>query len=349
MRFGVREIAEVTFRPLAAMDIGKQHFEKYQPCLFIDTATASNMEVATTTVYAQGGRGNARLIAWEGEKTATFTITDALLSPISFSMLSGAGVIDSNASQKVVHLTLEGEVKSGTTNDYVLVDKNDFLGYKIITKAGQAAGSSSPISINSTTIDYDDYKIYGMILDDQQVSVVDYLGEGEITNSELDSNGDLKISLQGKNATLTGHICRIDCYAVTESAQVTTLTVDAENFGGTFYIEAETLFRDEATGHDFPATFIIPKGKIQGNFTFSMAATGDPSTFDFTIDCTLGTIRGETKKVLYAIDIIDNISSDSHVESNADNVDYPTVTTVNGVSTTSWAHNSYGQTGETGE
>ena len=75
MRFGVREIAEVTFRPLAELDIGSQHFEKYQPCLFIDTATASNMEVATTTVYAQGGRGNARLIAWEGEKTATFTVS----------------------------------------------------------------------------------------------------------------------------------------------------------------------------------------------------------------------------------------------------------------------------------
>jgi hypothetical protein len=335
MRFGVREIAEVTFRPLAAMDIGKQHFEKYQPCLFIDTATASNMEVATTTVYAQGGRGNARLIAWEGEKTATFTITDALLSPISFSMLSGAGVIDSDAGTKIVHLTLEGEVKDGTTNDYVIVKQSDFLGYKIITK-------ETPPSINGTAITYDDYKIFGMVLDDQQVSVVDYLGEGEITESEVvttgDDKGNLKVTLKGHDDKLVGHICRIDCYAVTETAQVTTLTVDAENFGGTFYIEAETLFRDEATGHDFPATFIIPKGKIQGNFTFSMAATGDPSTFDFTIDCTLGTIRGETKKVLYAIDIIDNISSDSHTESNVDNLDYPT--TANG--TTTWEHNSYG-------
>ena len=45
-----------------------------------------------------------------------------------------------------------------------------------------------------------------------------------------------------------------------------------------------------------------------------MAATGDPSTFDFTIDCTLGSVRGSNQKVLYAIDIIDNISSDSHAE-----------------------------------
>ena len=337
MRFGVREIAEVTFRPLADLDIGKQHFEANQPCLFIDTATASNMEVATTTVYAQGGRGNARLIAWEGEKTATFTITDALLSPISFSMLSGAGVIDSNAGTKIIHLTLDGTVKTVTGGDKVVVKAADFAGYIPITSGGQAASTAwSAENIggyvtldNSATgkVAYRDYKIYGMVLDKAQTSVEDYLGSTEISSSAIAASddttvgvkaGDLVITLNASDSQYSGRICRIDCYAVTQTAQITTLTVDAENFGGTFYIEAETLFRDEATGHDFPATFIIPKGKIQGNFTFSMAATGDPSTFDFTIDCTLGSVRGSNQKVLYAIDIIDNISADSHNETADD-------------------------------
>lgn len=330
MRFGVREIAEVTFRPLAPLDIGSQHFEKYQPCLFIDTATASNLEVSTTTVYAQGGRGNARLIAWEGEKTATFTITDALLSPISFSMLSGAGVIDSAAGEKVVHLTLDGIVKKVTGGDKIVVKASDFRGYTpIVSKT--ATDTDNP--------EYSDYKIYGMVLDSEQSSVVDYLGSNEIEKSEIaaaaDSTngiatGDLVVTLK-KTAgdKYKDRICRIDCYATTTTAQVTTLTVDAENFGGTFYIEAETLFRDEATGHDFPATFIIPKGKIQGNFTFSMAATGDPSTFDFTIDCTLGSVRGSNKKVLYAIDIIDNISGDFHTDA-VTNVDYSAETATYG-------------------
>lgn len=286
------------------MDIGSQHFEKNQPCLFIDTATASNMEVATTTVYAQGGRGNARLIAWEGEKTATFTVTDALLSPISFAMLSGAGVIDSVAGEKIIHTTFEGTIKSDGTNDKVVVKKDDIAGY-------------NPIVSDSTTPKYEDYKTYAMVLDSEQVSVVDYLGSNEITKTEINaSSGDFVITLSGKRADLVDHTVRVDCYSVTTSAAVTTLTVDAENFGGTFYIEAETLFRDEATGQDFPATFVIPKGKIQGNFTFNMAATGDPSTFDFTIDCTVGSVRGmDGKKVLYAIDIVDNIStSESHTE-----------------------------------
>ena len=328
MRFGVREICEVTFRPLAALDIGSQHFEKNQPCLFIDTATASNMEVATTTVYAQGGRGNARLIAWEGEKTATFTITDALLSPISFSMLSGAGVVDSEAGNKIVHTTFEGTLKSSGDNqdaDYIVVPASTISGYTPITHVMSKA-------LQDKNIKYDDYKLYAMVLDDQQTSVLDYIGSTEISETQIADTtlsgvydkDDLVISLNPKNqngektvSVYKDHVCRVDCYSYTTNAAVTTLSVDAENFGGTYYIEAETLFRDEATGHDFPATFIIPKGKIQGNFTFNMASTGDPSTFDFTIDCTVGTVRGSSSKskVLYAIDIIDNIStSDSHTE-----------------------------------
>ena len=300
MRFGVREICNVTFRPLAALDIGSQHFSANQPCLYIDTATASNLEVSTTTVYAQGGRGNARLIAWEGEKTATFTVTDALLSPISFSMLSGAGVLDAEADEKIIHLTVDGMISNDGKK--IIVKKEDVTGYTLV-----ASGKSGD--------EAEGLNVYGMVLD-VNGQVVDYLGDTPIKQptAEKDSTADWQIELNGTATNFKDYSCRVDCYAKV-NAPVTTLTVDSENFGGTFYIEADTLFRDEATGHDFPATFIIPKGKIQGNFTFNMAATGDPSTFDFTIDCTVGRVRtlsGNNAKVLYAIDIIDNISEDAH-------------------------------------
>ena len=324
MRFGVREICNVTFRPLAALDIGSQHFSANQPCLYIDTATASNMEVATTTVYAQGGRGNARLIAWEGEKTATFTVTDALLSPISFSMLSGAGVIDAASGEKIVHLTVDGIIKAGSgtgAKATIEVDAAATAGYKLVASGGTGAEAG--------------LNIYGMVLDGNG-QVIDYLGEKEIeqpttekpggTKWVINMGGPLKtVTIGGKSTTFDGYTVRLDCYAKVD-APVTTLTVDADNFGGTFYIEAETLFRDEATGHDFPATFIIPKGKISGNFTFNMASSGDPSTFDFQIDCTVGqlrTVSGSAGRVLYAIDIIDNISAaDSHVDAEG-TVDAP--------------------------
>jgi hypothetical protein len=65
---------------------------------------------------------------------------------------------------------------------------------------------------------------------------------------------------------------------------VQTVTIGPESFGGYYYVEAQTLFRDEATGKDLAANITFPKVKIQSGFTFTMAASGDPSTFTFTMD-----------------------------------------------------------------
>ena len=66
MRFGSREICNVVFRAKAAQKIGNITFQKGQPVLYIDSAKASTLEGAATSVYAQGGAGNSRLISWEG-------------------------------------------------------------------------------------------------------------------------------------------------------------------------------------------------------------------------------------------------------------------------------------------
>jgi hypothetical protein len=55
-----------------------------------------------------------------------------------------------------------------------------------------------------------------------------------------------------------------------------------------------------------PAEFIIPNCKIQSNFTFTMASSGDPSTFTFTMDAFPDYTRFDrSKKVLAAIQIIE--------------------------------------------
>ncbi len=65
MRFGIREVANLTLRSKQEVVIGSQTFHTGQPVLYIDTATTSSLEQAATTVYATGGRGNTRLIAWD--------------------------------------------------------------------------------------------------------------------------------------------------------------------------------------------------------------------------------------------------------------------------------------------
>lgn len=178
-------------------------------------------------------------------------------------MLSGAGVMDAPSGEKVVHITVDGAIDPNGTA--IIVKKEDVTGYTLVASGADADPNYG-------------LNVYGMVLDTNG-QVVDYLGDIELTqpSTEQPSTANWSISLVRKaKADYIGATVRLDCYAKV-NAPVTTLTVDADNFGGTFYIEAETLFRDEATGHDFPATFIIPKGKISGNFTFNMASSGDPS------------------------------------------------------------------------
>ena len=96
MKFGVREICDVVLKAKTTQKIGNKVFYKNEPVLYFDSLKTSNLEGSATTVYAQGGRGNSRLIAWEGERTVTFTMEDALLSPESFSILAGANLLSYN-------------------------------------------------------------------------------------------------------------------------------------------------------------------------------------------------------------------------------------------------------------
>ena len=100
-------------------------------------------------------------------------------------------------------------------------------------------------------------------------------------------------------------------YYVERSGNARQINITPESFGGNFYLEASTLFRD-TNGVDMPAEFIIPNCKVQSNFTFTMASSGDPSTFTFTMDAFPDYTRFDnTKKVLASIQIIDSEDSDA--------------------------------------
>ena len=271
MKFGVREIANVVFRAKSAVKIGNTEFQAKQPVLYIDTATTSTLEGAATTVYAQGGRGNTRLIAWEGEKTLTFTVEDALLSPIGFSILSGAGLIKGKEEDEQyinVHVTSTALIESDGT-----INLEDAL------SAGEQICPNAPLFVIGTEADGS--------------------ATGEVYQVDYDVD---TAKLKVKDAKGYGKTVIVDYYVSRKSSTVSEIQIDAENFAGFYYVEAETLFRRQDTGVDMPAIITLPNVKIQSNFTFTMASSGDPSTFTFTMDAFPGyTYFDQTKKVLCVI------------------------------------------------
>ena len=294
MKFGIREICDVVLKAKAPQKVGNKIFYKNEPVIYFDTLKTSSLEGAATTVYATGGRGNSRLVAWEGERTVTFTMEDALISPAGFMILSGAGLIEASENKTIkVHQTEQTDavtaVGEGNEKDVTIyVDEKPYV---------------APEGV-------DEDFIYVMLLQDGEVITEPYIPESVDSDPQPDDAryaGKYAIHLKTGDdvGVFTNECVVLVDYYTEKKGGVQQIEITPDKFGGNYYLEASTLFRD-TNGVDMPAEFIIPNCKIQSNFNFTMASSGDPSTFTFTMDAFPDYTRfDKTKKVLAAIQMID--------------------------------------------
>ena len=377
-KFGVREICNVVLKAKAAQKVGKKIFYKNEPVMYFDTLKTSSLEGQSSTVYAQGGRGNPRLVAWEGERTVTFTMEDALISAEGLSILTGAGLIDAKDKTVYQHVTeiidrselnLDGSGDAGSmagmtsgvisiplSNEPYLPDsEGENFGYVMFMKEGEiisepyipvhgAVGTDNDSAVKSvvennitkywiTVSDHTNY-VLPTTLVDRSNNAHQYDGAGSAsglddmtaTSEEYsEGNYDVRefpfIMMNGKPIPTFDSVL-VDYY-VARKAGATQIEITADKFGGNYYLEAETLFRNQ-DGQDMPAEFVIPNCKVQSNFTFTMANSGDPSTFTFTMDAFPDYTRFDhTHKVYAAIQVIEDvIDNDLHRHSTSHEPDH---------------------------
>ena len=306
MKFGVREICDVVLRAKAKQTLGSRTFYKNEPVLYFDTLKTSSLEGAATTVYATGGRGNSRLIAWEGERTLTFTFEDALISPEGFAILSGAGLVAASENAPIyVHTTSQVEVKDANTIKIPAITC-------WTTKATGEVAEFLPEDTTAEDFVKDAADIYVMVLNGGEVAeepcIPASITYGMVFDKEKNKEvpGTIITCYSHKGELPEGSVVLVDYY-VRRISGAQMIEITADKFAGNYYLEASTLFRRESDGVDMPAEFIIPNGKIQSNFTFAMASSGDPSTFTFTMDAFPDYTKFDgTKKVLAAIQVIES-------------------------------------------
>lgn len=271
MLFGVREICNVVFRAKAPMMVGDKKFYKDEPVIYFDTLKTSTLEGASTTVYAQGGRGNARLVAWDGDRTVTFTMEDALISAEGLQILMGTGIVKSAGDRVGQELYQHATQRVAVTNGVL---GNAIDTGAIVAGTEKARMQSFLFFLNEDGEIFTEPYLVKIDKESGEITKITdnpaHEGEGDYTATDWDTD------LAKASAAL------LDYYVKRTSGMIQ-FSITPDSFGGNFYIEADTLFRNQA-GQDLPAEFVIPNGKIQSNFTFSMAAEGDPSTFTFTVD-----------------------------------------------------------------
>jgi hypothetical protein len=239
-------------------------------------------------------------------------------------MLSGAGLVKENNKLVHVHATTAATLVVSGNNGTIdlteaLVEFGPLTGDDAISID---AGVDAPIFIIKTE---DDGSITGDI-------VVSSNTTPGISYNYNEGRAILTIPSPKWNKTSGDSVesCNVlvDYYVIKKSETVSEIQLTAQDFAGYYYVEADTLFRSQATGIDMPANLTFPNVKVQSGFTISMAGTGDPSTFNFTMDAFPGyTYFDKTKQVLCVIQVVEDslaaTTAGHSVMLNNTNVEHP--------------------------
>ena len=100
-------------------------------------------------------------------------------------------------------------------------------------------------------------------------------------------------------AALDGQTTVSAYYEYKAPSSAKTIKFVSDKFPGAYRVIGDTVVRDNTTGKDRVAQFMIPKAQLQAGFTFTMDAE-NVSTFDFNLDI----LRNGESTELYFITIV---------------------------------------------
>jgi hypothetical protein len=169
-RWAVREAANVTFFRL---DDKAGVYAKGDPVVTLNTLKMTDVETTGETTYAQGGRGNAKLVGFSSNREARVTMQDAIFDNAALAMLTGNDIITGIATVSLYEdliadeggiITIESSLSLATpsnlrvypldgnsigalmevTTDYSATDK-------VITVTGAAAGDRFRVYFDAVT------------------------------------------------------------------------------------------------------------------------------------------------------------------------------------------------------
>ena len=280
LRYGNREVFNFTLKDITTKE----------PILYLESLKTSELQNQTATVYATGGHGNPERVSWTGSRQLTLNCTDALVSAKSFSLFAGS---HPKKTSKLVHekealkvkpipatitdaptgATLYVEV--GVDNDEPKHGVETDVSHPIFIYQGEIDGAGIAVDENNKPIEFTKAATAGTIAT-REYEISNYVPA--TTGATPTPAKSAKIFFNGTDL-IEDDIVIIDYYF---TEKVTSLTITAKDFPGAYYVEGDTLFRDEQN-RDHIARMTIPKAKLIGDFTIPFHADGDPATFAFTL------------------------------------------------------------------
>lgn len=101
-RFAIRDAGEATFYDLI----------EQKPIVTLRTLKTSGVETTGETVYARGGRGNAKILGFSGNRDSRITLEDAIFDKEAIAMLTGNPIEN---GKQIIHFNEKLVVAEGLT------------------------------------------------------------------------------------------------------------------------------------------------------------------------------------------------------------------------------------------
>lgn len=235
-QWAIRDVALATFYNIST---GKALFH-------LENLKTSGLENAAETVYATGGRGNARIVGFSSTRTSKINLEDAVFTNEALAMMTGNDLI-TGAKEVYKRDVLTVNTDSATLTKTPVGDLISL--YKL-----NVDGSHGMELIKTTsTLASGKYTITGKDLD--------------FFASEIPNGSQIVVY-----------------YKVTTDALAETITISSDKFAGSFALVLDCIVRDAFTKQDYAAQIIVHNCKMEDNWSLSMAATGDPSAFTMPIE-----------------------------------------------------------------
>ena len=248
----------------------------YIPVLYLDTLKISTIEQTAEEVYAQGGKGNAKLIGWDYGKEITLNLQDALFTPASMSAIFGSyegndftkGVKDVTSIDRMEPCTAKRSfiVPAGNSNgtpteadktaQAVYYDPNTmkpypdgtpiaegerFLKYtRSVAYAGQSLGHMIEISADKFP---GTYKIVGDTFARAKDGGVDQRFQFVIPQAKMQSNQTITLEAEGDPTVFDMNmtVLRPDDGVMVRFIQYDVVENEEENDGSTMVKDTENL------------------------------------------------------------------------------------------------------------
>lgn len=263
-RYGIKEVADVTF-----YTINKTTGQPDKPVLYLDTLKVSTIEQTAESVDARGGKGNPKLVTWDYGKEITVTIEDALFSAKSMAIMFGNGTVTQSDASGVT-ISRAAMVRATTTSlpDYLIADIYDVNEGSKRVKLYMGTETNAPAGSEKFT---------------NQVTLVGVFNEDgtELKSGESQSAASITTAALWQGATAVAgnkYIVKYTIKGVTK-----TISVGADTFPGTYYVQGDTYARSDVDGSDQFFQFIIPKAKMTSENTITLEAEGDPAVFNMNL------------------------------------------------------------------